>query len=87
MDAQLLHDAYLACLRRRPTTRALKIKHRLLDQRLTIQAIADRVGVSRTMVSLILKGERKGYKHRAKIARMMGLSVEELFGEGRKKAA
>lgn len=65
----------------------IQIKHRLLDQRLTIQAIADRVGVSRTMVSLILKGERKGYKHRAKIARMMGLSVEELFGEGRKKAA
>ena len=38
----------------------IEIKHRLLDQGITIQDIADRAGVSRTLVSLILKGERKG---------------------------
>lgn len=65
----------------------IQIKHRLLDQRLTIQEIADRVGVSRTLVSLIFKGERKGYKHRPKIARLLGMSVEQLFGEKTRRAA
>lgn len=65
----------------------IQIKHRLLDQRLTIQEIADHVGVSRTLVSLIFKGERKGYKHRAKIARLMGMSVGQLFSDGRRRAA
>lgn len=59
----------------------IDVKHRLLDLGLTIQAIADRIGVSRTLVSLILKGERKGYSHRAKIARALGWTVAELFGE------
>ena len=59
----------------------IQIKHVLIDRRTTIQAIADRLNVSRTLVSLILKGERKGYRHRPKIARALGLSVEELFGE------
>ena len=63
----------------------IEIKHRLLDQGITIQDIADRAGVSRTLVSLILKGERKGYRHRAKIARALGISVEELFGGNGKK--
>ena len=68
----------------------IEIKHRLLDQGITIQDIADRAGVSRTLVSLILKGERKGYRHRAKIARALGLSVDELFGgngNGKKRRA
>jgi len=58
----------------------IQIKHLLIDRRITIQAIADRLGVSRTLVSLILAGQRKGYRHRPKIARALGLSVKELFG-------
>jgi len=67
----------------------LQIKHRLLDRNLTIAEIARRAGVSRTLVSLILKGERKGYRHRAKIAKAIGVSIQQLFngGEKRRRAA
>ena len=63
----------------------IKIKHLLLDRGLTIQEIAVRAGVSRPLVSLMFKGERKAYRHRAKVARILGLSVEELFGGNGKK--
>jgi len=64
----------------------VQIKHLLIDRNLTISEIARNAGVSRTLVSLILKGERKGYRHRAKIARALGLTVNELFnGNARTK--
>ena len=90
MNIELLRDLYLSALRRAQTRKDLiQIKHRLLDRQISIQAIANKLNVSRTLISLILKGERKGYRHRPKIARALGLSVEELFGErnGKRRAA
>lgn len=63
----------------------IQIKHRLLDRKITIAEIARRAGVSRTLVSLMFKGERKGYRHRAKIAKALGMTMEQLFNGQAKK--
>lgn len=60
----------------------IQIKVRLWQKGLSIAEVARRVGISRTMASLILKGERKGYRHRGKIARILGVPLSELFNGG-----
>ncbi len=72
----------------RCSDRYVEVHRLLLDSRTTLGKIAAQCGVSRTLVSLILYGKRKGYRHRAQIARALGVSVEKLFsGAKRRKAA
>lgn len=62
-----------------------KVKVAFAANELTLTALARRLGISPTLVSHILSGKEKGWKHRPKIARALGLSMKELFGESNGK--
>jgi len=55
-----------------------KVKLALVKKDLTLQDIADEIGRSKVLVSLILSGKHKGYEHRPKIAQMLGLKEKDL---------
>ena len=50
----------------------------------TQRQLARKLKMNPEYLSHILSGHRKGYAHRAKIARALGLTVEEIFWNGRK---
>lgn len=64
---------------------ATKIKHALIDAEVKQADLARKLNVSEALISQILSGKRKGYRHRAQIARELGVSVEKLFNGGRKR--
>jgi len=55
-----------------------KVKLALVQKDLNLQAIADEIGRSKVLVSLILSGKHKGYEHRPRIARLLGLKEKDL---------
>jgi len=81
MDATLLRDAYLGCMR--PSW--LKVKVALAQKQVTLGGIAKRIGRSKALVSLILSGKHKGYEHRTAIARALGLAESVVFPNGSKR--
>lgn len=90
MNAEALRDAYLSALRRaRARNLKKRIKHAFIDRDLSLRQLARRLGISPTLLSFILAGKHVGHKYRPKIARALGLSVEELFGgsNGKRRAA
>lgn len=90
MNPQLLRDAYLAaCDRVHARDLKKRIKIALIEYNLTLRDLARACGVSTPLISMILNHRYKGYRHRPKIARALGLSVAELFGEsnGKRRAA
>ena len=52
----------------------------------TKRDLARKLKLKEEYLSLILSGRRKGYAHRPKIAKALGMTVEEIFGNGRKKS-
>jgi len=58
-----------------------QIQIAFIEKGLTLRGLARRLGISPTLLSFILAGKHVGHKHRPKIARALGLSVKELFGE------
>ena len=60
----------------------LKVKLALVKNGLTLQDVADHIGRSKTLVSLILSNKHVGHDHRPKIARMLGLREKDLNGRG-----
>lgn len=61
-----------------------KVKVALVQKEQTLGRIAQRIGRSKALVSLILAGKHKGYEHRAAIARALGLSESVVFPDGGK---
>ncbi len=67
-----------------------KVKHAFIDRNLSLRQLARRLGISPTLLSFILAGKEKGHRHRPKIARALGLSVNEIFsdeGNGHRRAS
>lgn len=97
MDATRLRDAFAETLRRhrlrqealarrqREALRANRIGIALLERDTTLKKIAHSIGIPRYLVRMILWGRPKGYKHRAAIARALGLSESVVFPDGGKR--
>lgn len=69
-----------------------KVKVRLAEKNLTLEAIAQRIGRSGTLVSFILDEKHMGWEHRAKIRALLGLSDKEIWpnttnGQAKKRRA
>ena len=63
----------------------LKVKLALVKEGLTLQRIADVLGKSKTLVSLILNEKYKGYEHRPEIARMLKLRERDIWSDWRER--
>ncbi len=64
---------------------AVKVKIALLERNITQMDIARECGVTPAAITHILSGERPGFRHRSKIARMLGMQVVDLFGDDKPK--
>ena len=64
-----------------------EIKIALVSKGKTLQHLADECGVSRALISMILNDKHKGYRHRPKIRRALGLRVSALPGPEKGRAA
>ena len=64
-----------------------EIKHRLKAKRLTQQALAKRLGVSRTSVSFLVHGQMVSERLQKRFARALGVTVEDLRSSGEGQAA
>ncbi len=58
----------------------VKVKILLLQRNITQMDIARECGISPAAITYILSGQRPGYRYRARIARMLGVKVGDLFG-------
>lgn len=86
MDATILRDAYLDCIKAAPARRSLNIKIAFTRRQTSLRQIAKRIGISHVLVTFILSGKHKGYEHRAAIARALGLAESVVFPDGGAKA-
>ncbi len=64
-----------------------KIKHLLIDQDLAQKDLARRIGVSQRMVGHVINGTRVCWPIRKKIARALGVSLDEICQEEKQHAA
>ncbi|OLE52649.1 MAG: hypothetical protein AUG51_16900 [Acidobacteria bacterium 13_1_20CM_3_53_8] len=65
----------------------IEIRVLLLRQGLTIEGLAQEFGCYRQQLSMTIN-RRRVYPHlRAKLAKKLGLTIEQLFGEQSRKAA
>jgi len=55
------------------------IQHALVDVGLTGKEVAAKAGISDTLFWMIVYGQRKGYRHRGKIARALKTKKSLLF--------
>lgn len=62
-------------------TMASRISEKMKKLELTQEALANKVGISQTMISKLLRGESKSSKHLVKVAQALGVTAEWLeFG-------
>ena len=62
-------------------TMANRINQKMKKLELTQEALANKVGISQTMISKLLRGESKSSKHLVKVAQALGVTAEWLeFG-------
>jgi phage repressor protein C with HTH and peptisase S24 domain len=62
-------------------TMASRIDEKMKKLELTQEALANKVGISQTMISKLLRGESKSSKHLVKVAQALGVTAEWLeFG-------
>ena len=54
-----------------------KVRIALATQGLTIQDLAEAIGRSGTLVVFMFQGKHKGWEHRPKILRLLGLSKKD----------
>ena len=58
---------------------SLQVKIQLLKKNLTERKIANQLGITQPLVHFILSGKSRGYKHRKRIALMLGIPESQLF--------
>lgn len=63
----------------------LKVKILLLERDLTQADIARACGISPTAVSLILFGQRPGYRYQRRIAQILGVKMSDLFASTKRR--
>lgn len=56
-----------------------KLKKLLIDHNMTVTNLAEKVGIKRSWLSLIINGHYKAYSVRIKIARFFNVPYEELW--------
>lgn len=62
-------------------------KARLIEAGIPLKAIAERAGVSPSLVSEVIRGRRTSLRVRRAMAAAIGTTVERLWPDNRKKAA
>lgn len=63
------------------SSKAIRIKILLLARGLSQTELARRMGVSVSYVNMVIHGKKKAIGARKKLAKQLGMSLEELFGK------